>query len=204
MNLIVEPSAAAEDDKTRIAAADSTGLESGHTSAYFGKRSGQKKHRFPKLWAVVHAASHVCLSLACGGGPGPDDPKFRRLSHEAKRRLGDLRAILADSGFDAERHHVMLQELKTLGIIPPRRGRPRSVSDKGKRGGFFRNFWHGIWDQAKDLYGQRWQVETFFSMLKRLLDSFLRATKRWSRLREMSLKVLTVNLMLLAKAATDR
>ncbi len=41
-------------------------------------------------------------------------------------------------------------------------------------------------------------------MLKRLLDSFLRATKRWSRHREMCLKAITVNLMLLAYAAAGK
>lgn len=193
----VEPSA---DDKARTAAGDSTGLESGHVSHYFGKRSGRKKRHFPKLWAAVHAASHLCLSIACGVGPGADDPKFAAVSREAKRRLDNLAAMLADAGFDGEGHHEMLDGLGMLGVIPPVRGRPRGPGREHERGGFFRNFWHQCWEQAKKLYGQRWQVETFFSMLKRLLDSFLRATKRWSRHREMCLKAITVNLMLLAHA----
>jgi hypothetical protein len=160
--------------------------------------------RFPKLWAAVHAGSHVCLAVACGVGPGPDDPKFARLSGDAKRRLDDLAAMLADAGFDGEGHHEMLDALGLLGVIPPRRGRPRGPGRGHERGGFFRNFWHGCWDQAKDVYGQRWQVETFFSMLKRLLDSFLRARKRWSRHREMCLKAITINIMLLAHAKAGR
>jgi len=51
---------------------------------------------------VIHAASHVCLSLACGVGPGPDDPKFAQISGDAKRRLNDLKAMRADAGFDGE------------------------------------------------------------------------------------------------------
>src|SRR5688500_20011353 len=92
----------------------------------------------------------------------------------------------------------MLDGLVVLGVIPPERGRPRTRSGADRRGGFFRNFWHGHWERVKHLYGQRWQVETFFSMLKRLLGSFLRATRRWSRHREMCLKVITLNLMLIA------
>ncbi len=199
---LVDPSDA--DDKSRSAAADSTGLESGHTSHYFGRRSGRKKRRFPKLWAVVHAASHVCLSLACGVGPGPDDPKFASIAADAKRRLDALAAMLADAGFDGERHHEMLDALALLGVIPPERGRPRGDGRRGQRGGGFRNFWHQNWARAEALYGQRWQAETFFSMLKRHLNSFLRATKRWSRHREMCLKAITVNLMLLAHANAGR
>jgi hypothetical protein len=153
---------------------------------------------------VVHAASHVCLSLACGAGPGPDDPKFAAVCRDAKRRLADLAAMLADAGFDAERHHRMLDGLDLLGVIPPDRGRPRTAGRRNERGGFFRNFWHGCWKRVKRLYGQRWQAETFFSMLKRLLDSFLRATKRRSQHREMCLKAVTVNLMLLAHAAAGK
>jgi len=50
----------------------------------------------------------------------------------------------------------------------------------------------------KGLYGQRWQVETFFSMIKRLLDSFLRATSWAAQHREMCLRVLTLNFMIVA------
>jgi transposase len=194
----------ARDDKTQLVAADATGMESRHTSTYFGKRSGRKLRRFPKFWAVVHAASHVCLALACGGGPGPDDPRFAPIVRDARRRMDDFKVLTADCGFDGEPHQQMLDALGILGMIPPERGRPRTRSGANKRGGFFRNFWHHCWRRVKHLYGQRWQVETFFSMLKRLLDSFLRATKRWSRHREMCLKVITLNLMLVARAAGDR
>jgi hypothetical protein len=112
--------------------------------------------------------------------------------------MDEFKALTADGGFDGEPHHEMLDGLGVLGVIPPERGRPRTRSGADRRGGFFRNFWHGHWERVKHLYGQRWQVETFFSMLKRLLGSFLRATRRWSRHREMCLKVITLNLMLIA------
>jgi Transposase DDE domain len=193
-----------ERDKAKLAAADSTGLESRHTSTYFGKRSGRKAHRYPKLWAAVHAASHVCLSLACGSGPNPDDPKFEQLARELRGRVSveEVKALAADVGFDGERHQAMLARLSFLGLIPPERGRPRTKSNKNQRSGFYRSFWKRVWKKVKRLYGQRRQVETFFSMLKRLLDSFLRATKRWSRHRELCLKVITLNLMITAHASS--
>ena len=46
----------------------------------------------------------------------------------------------------------------------------------------------------KKTYGQRWQVETVFSMIKRNFGSALRAKRYWSQCREMMLLVLTHNL----------
>jgi hypothetical protein len=185
-----------QDDKTRLAACDSTGMEAGHVSYYFTHRSKQKKRKFPKFWAVVAAATHVCLAMVPGVGPSPDDPQFHRVAREAHARE-PFKALAADVGFDGEHHHRYLYEKLggVLGIIPPERGRPRK-SKKNQRSGFFRQFIHEHW--PRKLYGQRWQVETFFSMLKRLLDSYLRAMNWRSQHREMCLKVLTLNLMLIA------
>jgi transposase len=50
----------------------------------------------------------------------------------------------------------------------------------------------------KRVYGQRWQVESGFSRHKRLLGSALRARLWANQKREVLLRVLTHNLMLLA------
>jgi hypothetical protein len=47
------------------------------------------------------------------------------------------------------------------------------------------------------LYGQRWQIESAFSRCKRRLGSALQAHNRWGRRRELELRVLTHNLMIL-------
>lgn len=186
-----------EDDKTKLADCDSTGMEAGRVSHYFTRRTGRKKRKFPKFWAVVSAARHVCLAMIPGIGPSPDDPKFHRVAADAHARH-PFKALAADVGFDGEGHQRYLYEkLGVIGIIPPERGRPRK-SNKNRRSGFFRSFIHQHW--PKKLYGQRWQIETFFSMLKRLLDSFLRAMNWRSQHREMCLKCLTLNFMLIAAA----
>jgi hypothetical protein len=58
----------------------------------------------------------------------------------------------------------------------------------------------------KRQYGQRWQSETVISMVKRLLDAALRARTYWSQSREIILRVLTLNLMILrrAEASTEQ
>jgi hypothetical protein len=48
-------------------------------------------------------------------------------------------------------------------------------------------------------YSQRWQVETTNSMLKRLLGSALRPRSYWSQCRELLLRALTLNTMILRR-----
>lgn len=45
-------------------------------------------------------------------------------------------------------------------------------------------------------YGQRWQVETVFSMLKRRLGSAVSGRSYWSQCRDLLLRVLTHNVMI--------
>jgi len=49
----------------------------------------------------------------------------------------------------------------------------------------------------KEIYGQRWQVETVFSMIKRNQDEALRSKSYWAQNREMMLKVLTHNIAII-------
>ena len=52
-------------------------------------------------------------------------------------------------------------------------------------------------DFDSETYGQRWQVETIFSMIKRNFGSALRARRYWSQCREMMLLVLTHNIAII-------
>ena len=51
----------------------------------------------------------------------------------------------------------------------------------------------------KKKYGQRWQVETVNSMIKRLLGSALRARNYWTQCREMTLRAIAINVMILQR-----
>jgi Transposase DDE domain len=194
------------------AAVDSTGLEDRATSHHFRKRreqtaksaknkgksaSGkQKKSSFPKLALLCDCLSHLTLSLRTDRGPGADHGYFKPLLDDAAA-LFSIDRLLADAGFDAESHHAYARdEHGTVAIIPAQIGRPTAKPPAGR----YRRRMKTRWDQYKKRYGQRWQVETVNSMLKRLLGSALRAAKHWSRCREMTLRLLTLNIMILAGA----
>lgn len=187
--------------RVRRAAIDGTGFETRHISAYFVKRrerackTGYQTTtytRYPYANLVCDCDSHFVLAVVTGRGPGPDDPYFRPALKQTIRRTS-VEMLLADAGFDSEAAHEFARDecgMRTL--IPPTRGRP-------VKRGRIRGRWRGVMAKRfdKKKYGQRWQVETVVSMIKRLLGSALRARKYWTQSREIILRVLTHNIMIL-------
>jgi hypothetical protein len=160
------------------AAMDGTGFETRHISAYFVQRrerackTGYQTTtytRYPYAELVCDCRTHFVLAIVPGRGPGPDLPYFRPALRQTIRRTG-VGTLLADAGLDSESaHEFARRECRTRAIIPATRGRP---TNKPLRG-----YWRNQMKQRfpKRKYGQRWQVETVISMVKRLLDAALRA-----------------------------
>ena len=186
--------------RVKLAAIDGTGFESRHVSTYYAKRKqqtagnkGRKWHRFPKAGIVCDCQSHMILAVVPGRGPMPDDKHFKPALKQAAG-TAKIDTLLADAGYDGEPSHVHAREehgMKT--VIPPKRGRPTNKLPKGK----WRKRMATHFDKKK--YGQRWQVETVNSMIKRLLGSSLRARKVRMQNREMLLRAITHNVMILWK-----
>jgi hypothetical protein len=106
-----------------------------------------------------------------------------------------IELLLGDAGYDSEANLCYLHEkIKCKALIPPIAGRPTLKPAKG----FFRRLMQGAFKETPKIFGQRWQVETVFSMLKRNLSSALSARNYWSQCRELALKTITHNLMLVA------
>ena len=137
--------------------------------------------------------SHLFLAAVVDRGPKPDDAEFHAVVRQARRRQRFV-FLLGDCGYDAEPHHRFLRhDLHVQGIIPPTRGRPRKNPHQPP-GGRYRAALARRWPKKR--YGQRWQIETGFSMVKRLLGSAVRARRRYTTDREILLRVLTINLMI--------
>lgn len=189
---------------TRLAAGDSSGFETHHTSRYFIRRRerGQKGlknplyqtttyQRYPKLSVVVDTDSHLILSYRTTRGPSPDHPDLEPLMIDAWKRQ-DIHTALFDAGFDSEGAHCLLRhDLGIRSVIPAKIGRPTGKTPTGHyRAQMKRHF-------PKKTYGQRWQVETVFSMIKRLLGDCLNAVTLQGQHRTLALKVITHNLMII-------
>jgi hypothetical protein len=186
--------------RIKLAAMDGTGLETRHISAYFVKRrerackTGYQTTtytRYPYAELVCDCRTHFVLAVLTARGPAADDPFFQPALRQALRRV-PVATILGDAGFDSESAHVFARrELGVRAIIPPTRGRPTLKPLRG--------YWRNRMKRRfpKKQYGQRWQIETVNSMIKRLLDAALRARTYWSQSREIVLRVLTLNMMIL-------
>jgi hypothetical protein len=182
-----------------LAAIDGTGMESRHTSRYYVKRRASTGDRdrvrtyaaFPKVVLVVDCRSHMILAAVTGRGPGSDLVQFGRALSQAVRRARIV-TLLADADFDAEWVHEAVRSHGIRTIIPAARGRP---SDKPPAGRWRRRLkWR--FGQYRRKYGQRWQVETVNSMIKRRLGSALRARVEANQSREIVLRAITHNVMI--------
>jgi hypothetical protein len=187
--------------RVRRAAIDSTGLESSAASGYFVRRrryvGGPWKtvvyHRFPKLGVVCDVEAHFILAAQEGRGPKPDVADFRPLLTAALARVG-IGRIAADAGYDSEPNHAFARrECQVRSIIPAKHGRPT----KKPATGHYRRLMQTRFDLPA--YRDRVQVETVISMLKRRLEAFVRGRNGWSQRRELRLKVLSHNVMILLR-----
>ena len=186
--------------RVRRAALDSTGFEAGHTSHSYARRrtkgaSRKEKvrySRYAKLEAAFDCETHLILGAIPRRGPAVDTDRFIPLLDEALRRV-KITAALADAGFDSEGNHRHAREKrKVKSFIPAEIGRPSSKPPAGR----YRRQMRQRLNKDYGRYGQRWQAETGFSVMKRRLGSAVNGRSYGSQCRELLLFVLTYNLML--------
>jgi hypothetical protein len=194
--LLLETIRSVRKKKIKLAAIDSTGLESGHISPYFVKRRSrvpelwQTTHytRFPKLAVIGDCKTHLILGAVTTRGPSVDVNQFRPL-FEKVASYTTLKTILADAGYDSEANHCCArEEYKVESIIPPKAGRPTTKKSEKKYRRLMQTHF------PKKTFGQRWQVETIFSMTKRRFGFVIHARSYWAQNRQMLLMVLTHNI----------
>jgi hypothetical protein len=197
-------------------AMDSSMYESHHISRHYehrkarsdrklktGVKSGRKRtvKTLPKLAVAVDSRSHLVLSIWTGTGLGSDSPHFEPLLFHAWRRVPNRTfTVVADAGYDAEHNHELArQDMGLRSIMPATIGRKPAGDDR------IRTRWRRRMrkllatklSRRRCGYSQRWQSETVNSMMKRNLGSALRGKTPASRKRDLRLKVLTHNLMIL-------
>ena len=185
-----------KDQKIKLASADSTGFEARHVSQYFLQRKykGEAVYaRFhPKLSVICDCKHHLILSVVTGRGPFPDAPSLKNLLRKIPKSIS-IDKLLADAGYDSEKNHVLAREkYKIRSFFPPLIGRKTNKPLKCR----YRRLMKQLFKFKENIkYGQRWQVETIFSMIKRRLTTNTKARSFNSQSRELSLIALTYNIM---------
>ena len=205
----------------RPLAIDSTTYESHHVSRHYERRCHQTRKRMkakdrekgrettrgdtvkalPKLAIGVATACHLILSAWAGTGAGADHPHFEPVLFDAWRRVPHrtFTAVL-DAGYDGERYHqIARRDMGIRSVIPPEIG--RRPKDGGPPAGRWRRHMRRLLatkaSRRRCRYNLRYQAETVNSMMKRNLGSALAGKTEESRERDMLLKVLTHDLMVL-------
>lgn len=173
---------------------DATGLESRHISRHFLARSGRmKRYRsYPKLTVLSENRTHLIAADLVERAPANDAPGLPPVVRQAARRLS-ISVLYADAAYDSEAHHRLCREELGMDrtIIPINsRGRPQAVPSTPYRAEMKERF-------PQEQAGQRWQVESVISRLKRRLGSSLTGRTDQSRARECHIRVLTHDLMIL-------
>lgn len=190
--------------RTPLSAIDSSGFEAHHVSHYFVRRRARGPdqalqnmtyRRFPKLGLVVDCRTHFILAAVSGRGPSPDHPHLIEAVLGARARRA-LETLLADAGYDAEWvHRFVRDELDMRSLIPPEIGRPSAKPPTGRYRRAMRTYFRR--PKQRRRYGQRWQVETVFSMIKRRLGATVNARSDRRQRRAMLLKAIVHNVLIL-------
>jgi len=178
--------------RSATAAIDATGLDSQYKSHYFCMRAGRRWQRshFVKLTIVCDTRSQFILAAHVSRGPSNDSPQFPLCIPPAAGRLR-LRRVLGDAAYDNEDHHRLCRETLRIpeSIIPARQRNTKRWPQAPYRRQMKKAF-------PKERYGQRWQVESSISRLKRRITSSL-MSRTWSnQVAEALLIVLTYDLMM--------
>jgi hypothetical protein len=188
--------------RSALSAVDGSGCAAHHVSHYFVRRRsrGDKSlksmtyRRFPKVGIFADCRTHLILSAVPGRGPGPDHLHIEQAMCEAHGRA-EIDEALADAGYDAEWVHELARlEHGIPIIIPPLIGRPTEKPPSTYHRRCMRSYFKRPPERRR--YGQRWQVETVFSMIKRRLSETLNARSYQRQNRALMLKVITHNLMI--------
>jgi len=187
--------------RLKLAAMDSTGMDYGRRSAYYVRRrqAGQSKAKrvyyshFAKLEASFDCKSHLILAAKMGRGPRPDVDCFRPLL-DATLETSRPKSMLADAGYDSEGNHQHARVTrKVRSFMPATHGRPTNKPLTGR----FRRLMKKRLNKDYGHYGQRWQAESGFSMIKRCVADTVQGRSQWSQRRELWLIVITYNILLL-------
>lgn len=157
-------------------------------------RRSRSAKRTPKLAIGVDTRTHVIHSCKVRTGMGSDCRDFSPLIQDAMRRRR-FRVVLADAGYDSELNHEEVRETyRARSLIKMGAGRPTNKKPSGRYRRLMQTQLAG--SQKGKPYGQRAQVETTNSMLKRNLGDSLRCRSAARRQKEQLLRVVVHNIMI--------
>jgi hypothetical protein len=170
-----------------VVAGDSTSFRLSQASAYYQTRRGRTYREWVKGAYGVGIHSRLIIAWRSGPGSRPDFGFLFPLKRQAARygRKRNYRRdwlFLGDSGFDAKGVHP-------LDIIPPIRRNGKLINPARKARADLVSA-----ARLDGIFGQRWQVETVNSVIKRKFGDTIRSRSKRLQHREPIVKALVYNI----------
>jgi hypothetical protein len=172
-------------------AVDATGMETSVASAHFVSRSGRQRRRWVKVSLVVVCGLLFPTGMVLGWGPSSDKSDAPEVLEKSFAVPLDAlpQRLYGDAGYDADWIHAYCREEHGVEAII----KPATCRSDGTLGGTYRSKMTKT-KLKRSGYGNRWQVESFFSGLKRTTGSALSARKDITLHHEAAFRVLAYTL----------
>lgn len=172
-------------------AMDATGMETTVASAHFISRAGRQRRRWVKLSLSVVCGGLLPLGWVMGWGPTNDKSDAPALLEKTLDHPLDClpQRLYGDAGYDADWIHAYCREEWGVESII----KAACHRADGKLGGTYRSKMTKAHLKRRS-YGRRWEIESFFSGLKRTTGSALLARTETNLLHEAALRVLAYTL----------
>jgi len=172
-------------------AVDATGMETSVASAHFVSRSGRQRRRWVKVSLVVVCGLLFPTGMVMGWGPSSDKSDAPEVLEKSFAVPLDAlpQRLYGDAGYDADWIHAYCREEHGVEAII----KPATCRSDGTLGGTYRSKMSKT-KLKRSGYGNRWQIESFFSGLKRTTGSALSALKDITLHHEAAFRVLAYTL----------
>jgi len=172
-------------------AVDATGMETSVASAHFVSRSGRQRRRWVKVSLVVVCGLLFPTGMVMGWGPSSDKSDAPEVLEKSFAVPLDAlpQRLYGDAGYDADWIHAYCREEHGVEAII----KPATCRSDGTLGGTYRSKMTKT-KLKRSGYGNRWQIESFFSGLKRTTGSALSARKDITLHHEAAFRVLAYTL----------
>jgi len=172
-------------------AIDSTGFKITNRGDYLGNKWNRKRSGWSKLHAVISIHDVSVLSFTITDDHVHDAKAGRKILKSIRDRIAK---IFGDKGYDSK---AIFNDFGSATIIPPRKNastRSRGSPARARVFRLIRRTSEKEWKESVQ-YWKRWNVEIYFSGLKRSMGEVIKAVRPEYIVQEIALKVQYYNLM---------
>ncbi|MGH7789774.1 MAG: transposase [Candidatus Binatia bacterium] len=196
LHRLIEQSALPLREVEQDFAVDSTGFGTARFYRYYSEKYGHEQlgRAWVKTHAMVGTKTQIVTAVHISGMTEHDSPQFAKLVESTAERF-TIREVSADKAYNSRQNMDLVDELGAVPYIPF-----RSNTKPDLKAPVWNKMWHLFSLNREDFlahYHKRSNVETAFSMMKRVFGDSVRSKTAIAQINEVLLKVLCHNIRVL-------